>query len=269
MSDLVSRTKRLPARTVRPAAEIWRDPMPASLEQQLRFFDENGFLILRGLLSTGEVAELSEELGRLAGDHKKLPTIREGFDLEPIQNASIDVPSFRKIGGITDLSEVFGRLRNHPKILELLHAILGKTVRLWRDICMMKPARVGREKPWHQDSVYWPWTPMNLVSAMTALDDATPDNGALQVIPGSHRQVQQHYGDELMINLSEEQWKKTRYLPLAAGDTLLFHSMLLHASEPNPSEHNRRVCIVSYLPENTQYVGQGEPPDCPLVSQRG
>ena len=268
MSELKSRTKRLSAGTVRPAAEIWNEPMPDSLEDQLCFFDKNGFLVLRGLLSTGEVAELSEELGRLAHDHKNLPAIREGFDLEPIQSQSLDVPSFRKIGGITDLSDAFGRLRNNPRILELLHAILGKTVRLWRDICMMKPARVGREKPWHQDSVYWPWMPMTLVSVMTALDDTTASNGALQVIPGTHRQVRQHYGDELMVDISEQEWKGTRCVPLAAGDSLLFHSMLLHASEPNLSDRNRRVCIVSYLPDDSHYVGQGDQPDCPLVSRR-
>ena len=268
MSELKSRTKRLDDGIVRPAAGFWDEPAPTTQADQSRCLEENGFVILRNVLSQDEVTELLAELDRLVRDHKKLPSIREGFDLEPIQDPTKDIPTFRKIGGITDMSDAFGRLRNHPQICQLLHAYLGDTVRLWRDVCMMKPARIGREKPWHQDSVYWPVEPRNLVSAMTALDDTTPENGALQVVPGSHRQMHQHVGEELMIQLSDAQWKETRYVSLQAGDTLLFHSMLLHASEPNLSELDRRVCIVSYLPGDAQYVGQGDQPDCPVVSQR-
>jgi ectoine hydroxylase-related dioxygenase (phytanoyl-CoA dioxygenase family) len=244
---------------VKPAAGVWRGPDPQTLEEQVAFFHEQGFVILRSVLTPAEIDELERELERLAEQHTTLPRIREGFDLEPNQDGKRKGPTFRKIGGISDLSDAFHRLLVHQRVVNTLHAIMGNEIYLYRDVCMMKPARVGREKPWHQDSVYWPWDPMKLVSAMTALDDATPENGCLQVIPKTHHKAIQHYGKELQIDVNAELQAQTLYVPLNAGDTLLFHSLLLHGSEPNTSEHDRRVCIFSYRPGGLTYTRAGEP----------
>lgn len=253
---------------VRPAAGVWTDPMPEGRAAQADFFNREGFLILRNVLNRAEVAELESELDRIASNYMTMPKIREGIQLEPKQDAGRKTPSFRKIGGITDLSEAFGRLRAHPRILDALHDIMGPVIQLYRDIAMMKPARVGREKPWHQDSSYWPWQPMALVSAMTALDQAGADNGGLQVIPRSHLKEVQHYGSELQVNIEGELQARTRYVPLEPGDTLLFHSLMLHGSEPNRSDRDRRVCIVSYTAPHIKFIGKGEAPECPVVSSR-
>ena len=132
----------------------------------------------------------------------------------------------------------------------------------------MKPAKVGREKPWHQDSVYWPWQPMDLVSAGIALDDSGPENGCLQVIPGTHTEQVQHYGQEKRFYLTPEQHARTRYVPLQAGDALLLHSLLWHASEPNRSPDQRRLCIFAYLPSHLRYIGSRERPPTIVVSRR-
>jgi ectoine hydroxylase-related dioxygenase (phytanoyl-CoA dioxygenase family) len=240
---------------VRPAANVWTDPMPESLDEQVEFFKREGFLIIRGVLSADELAEAKSEIARLADNAESLPRVREGFQLEANQDESRTTRAFRKLGGVTAHSEIFATLMRHPKLLPPLHAIIGPRVLLYRDVCMMKPARVGREKPWHQDSVYWPWIPMELVSAMTAIDDASPENGCLQVIPRTHLQQRQHYGDELQIDLTDAEQAQTHYVPLEAGDTLLFHSLLLHASEPNRSEQDRRVCIFSYRHPDLEFIG--------------
>jgi ectoine hydroxylase-related dioxygenase (phytanoyl-CoA dioxygenase family) len=253
---------------VKPAAHVWTDPMPGSPAEQVAFFRENGFLILQQTLSAAELEELDHELARLARDHASLPHVREGFDLEPKQDPTRSTPTFRKIGGIGTISEPFIKLMRHPRIVQPLHELLGDTIELYRDVVMMKPARVGREKPWHQDSVYWPYQPMSLVSAMTALDDATPANGCLEVIPGTHANQLQHYGKELQIDIDDDMQARTWYVPLAAGDTLLFHSLLLHASEPNRSDHDRRVCIFSYKTPDLEYIGKGDPGQPIIVSQR-
>ena len=106
---------------------------------------------------------------------------------------------------------------------------------------------------------------MDLCSAMTALDDASPENGCLQVIPRTHFREVQHYGEELQIDIDEQMQARTYYVPLRAGDTLLFHSLLLHASEPNLSEQNRRVVIFSYKTPGLKYVGNGQPATSILV----
>lgn len=254
---------------VLPAADVWSAPMPETMSDRVEFFRENGFLLLRNLLDAAEVAALKAETDRVAREWESITPVREGFGMEPTQDQKRVTPTFRKIGGINAYSDTFAAVLKHPVILDHLHPIIGETILLWRDVVMMKPARVGREKPWHQDSSYWPWDPMRLVSAMIALDDATPENGCLQIIPGTHKKPVQHYGDELQIDLDEQMQARTLYVPLEAGDCLLFHSLLLHASEPNRSEHDRRVLINSYMPDDLEFIGKGEPKrDQPVVSVR-
>lgn len=242
---------------VKPAAHVMDWPMPATVAEQADHFRREGFVVLRGVLGRDELAALDRSLDDIIDRRESLQPVREGFQLEKRPDAARGRPAFRKIGGVADHSEQFARLMRHPRILPLLHAIIGPKILLYRDVCMMKPARVGREKPWHQDSVYWPWIPMELVSAMTALDDATPENGCLQVIPRTHLTQRQHYGSELQLDLTDEEQAQTHYVPLAAGDVLLFHSLILHASEPNHSDRDRRVTIFSYRSPELEFIGKG------------
>lgn len=254
---------------VRPAAAVWSGRNPVQRDEQLEFFQREGFLVLEGALAPTELSELDREIRRLCEAHASLPRIRAGFELESVQDAERALPTFRRIGGVTELSEAFGRLLVHPRVLDLLHAIMGTRIELWRDLVMMKAARVGREKAWHQDSAYWPWRPMQLVSVMTAIDPSLPGNGCLQVVPGSHETLLPHFGKEKHVEPTAELQARTRYIPLEAGDMLVFHSMLLHASEPNRSARDRRVCINSYKSPDLAFVGKpGKRRDCPLVSVR-
>ncbi len=198
-----------PEGEVKPAASVWDGHMPDTRDEQVEFFRREGFLVLRHVLDRDDLDSLDRELNRIIDQRETIKPVREGFALEKKQNGSSDRPAFRKVGGITDYSDAFDRLMRHPRILELLHPIMGDTIQLWRNVCMMKPARVGREKPWHQDSSYWPWEPMSLVSAMTALDDATPENGCLQVIPATHHDVMQHFGKELQVEIDGELQERT------------------------------------------------------------
>ena len=257
-----------PTLDVLPASHTWTRPCPSDSDEQVAFFRENGFLLLPRVLSPAELDRLHRELARLVRDHEKLPNVREGFSPEPSPPGDVTGPVFRKVGGMTALSDAFGDLMRHPRILDPLHAICGPEVHLYRDVVMMKAARHGREKPWHQDSVYWPYRPMQLVSALTALDDATPENGCLQVIPGSHKQEIQHYGGELRIELTPEQQANTHFVPMRAGDTLLFHSLLLHASQPNRSNNHRRLAIVSYKPAGLKWIRANPEPEPIVVSKR-
>lgn len=250
---------------VKPAARVWTEAMPENLEDQAEFLRREGFLILRGVLNRDELDELDREVARFVRDHAQLPRVREGFNLEPVQDGRRTAPTFRKIGGMSDFSEAFHRLMCHPRITGMLRRVMGPVIELYRDVIMMKPARVGREKPWHQDSVYWPWNPMDLCSAMTALDDAGPENGCLQVVPRSQHQELQHYGSELQLDLSDELQARTCYVPLKAGDTLLFHSLLLHGSEPNTSAQDRRVAILSYKTPGLRYIGKGQAPESIVI----
>jgi len=250
---------------VHPPASEWRGPMPDSRPQQVTFFRREGFLILRELVDPGTLLELRAEIDRIAAASRQASNLPGGLNLEQVQDPQRAAPAFRKIGGISRQSEAFARLARHPRLVEMLRALLGPVVELYRDVAMMKAARVGRQKPWHQDSVYWPWHPMDLVSVMTAIDDATASNGCLQIIPRTHTRVLQHFGDEQQIEPDASMRERTVGVPLRAGDALLFHSLLLHASEPNRSDRDRRVVICAYKNPQMRFIGEGAPPECPVI----
>lgn len=244
---------------------VWTEQTPQDEAGQKAFFQEHGFLILRKILDAEKLKELDLELGRLAKGEGTLKKVREGWDAEQVQDPSRGKTAFRKIGGVIHHSPAFARLLRHPRIVEVMHRLMGPQLQLFRDVVMMKAARVGRQKPWHQDAVYWPWRPMEMVSVTTAIDDAKLENGCLQIITGSHKSVLEHHGPEPQIDANEQTAQLACAVPLDAGDSLVFHSLLLHGSQPNRSDADRRMVILAYKTPQIQFIGDGDPPDCPMV----
>jgi hypothetical protein len=132
--------------------------------------------------------------------------------------------------------------------------------------------------PWHQDLTlavrrrgevpgFGPWSvkdgvphvqpPVELLEQMLAvrihLDDADETNGALRVLPGSHR-----LGRLSAERIQELRANEAEYLCAArAGDALLMRPLLLHASSRSTSERHRRVLHIEYaafsLPAELQW----------------
>ncbi|MBM7774420.1 phytanoyl-CoA hydroxylase [Actinokineospora baliensis] len=262
---------------VSPAAAVWSDHDAVRRSGHANHFAEHGFTVIPGLLDPEEVAECAAELDRLDTGWRDLPNVRvigkrnplaPSYDLEDLPGADGE-PVVRKITGFTALSPVLERsLVRHPDLLEVLHQVLGPRVELYRDALMFKHAGVGQEKPWHQDAVYWPFRPMSLVSAMITVDRCTPDNGCLQVVPGSHREVVAHAKVDWELQVDQRECaRRAVYVPLEPGDCLVFHSLILHASEHNRSTVDRRLAITSYSPGGLEILD--EEIDSPvLISER-
>jgi len=47
-------------------------------------------------------------------------------------------------------------------------------------------------------------------------------------------------------------------LPVRAGSVIFFHSLLMHASNPNTSENDRCAAIISYMSRDSRFIGRGE-----------
>ena len=95
----------------------------------------------------------------------------------------------RKISHFIQWDARLHRIATHPRLLALVERLIEAQPGIFEDKALIKPPRVGREKPWHQDHAYWN-LPLDahVVTVWIALDAATVDNGCLYVIPGSHRE---------------------------------------------------------------------------------
>ena len=77
-----------------------------------------------------------------------------------------------------------------PQIIRPITQILGDDVMLFKSQFFEKPPD-GPEIPWHQESYFW-GVEKGWVTMWLAVDDATPENGAMRVITGSHTDTREH-----------------------------------------------------------------------------
>lgn len=131
---------------------------------------------------------------------------------------------------------------------------------------MQKEPRVGGAWEWHQDYGYWyndGFLFPHMLSVLTALTPATKENGCLQVIKGSHHLGRLEHGTAGgQVGADVERVEEARkrmdlvYVEMNPGDSLFFHSNLLHRSDSNRSDSARWSLITAYnLITNKPYKG--------------
>jgi phytanoyl-CoA hydroxylase len=242
--------------------------------QQVEQYRRDGYLVFEELFSPQEVEALLTRLEDLVLERVPRPAdVR--MQVEPSvergeASASSKLEALRKVEGLVQNDDRFGALARDPRILDVMQALIGPDIKLFRDALMMKPPRHGSAKPYHQDSAYWSIDPPDLISVWMALDDATLENGCMRVLPGSHTwgiMEHKHLAD-YQVDESELDTSGEVAVPLKAGGCLFFHSKLLHATAPNLSPHPRRSIIVSAMSARSRYTGKGEKRHFPLLRGR-
>ena len=154
--------------------------------------------------------------------------------------------------------------------------LLGDEVYHYHSKMIMKDAKVGGARAWHQDYGYWYQNGVlfpRLTSAYIAVDRATRENGCLQVIRSSHQLgriehvltgeqagADQSWVDEILKRLD------LVYVEMELGDALYFHANLLHRSDQNHSDHPRWSMICCYnAKSNDPYKESHHPRYTPLT----
>jgi phytanoyl-CoA hydroxylase len=198
-------------------------------------FDRDGYVILRGLFTPSEVAEMKAEAKRVLGD--ALTNRKPG-------DHGVYV-------GMAAKSEVFHNVAADSRLADALEAVIGPDIEFLSDKIVYKSADIGFASPWHQD---WPyWEGRNKISVWIALDPATEENGCLKLMPGSHKALASHDGDSsdghgfgYRLDQSTVDESKAVSAPCDAGDAVVFHDLTLHASHPNTSGRDRWTLISTY-----------------------
>ncbi|MEX2511374.1 MAG: phytanoyl-CoA dioxygenase family protein [Cyclobacteriaceae bacterium] len=161
---------------------------------------------------------------------------------------------------------IYSQLARSERIVSGVELLLGGKPAHFHSKLMQKEPKVGGAWEWHQDYGYWyqdgflfPY----MLSVLTALTPSTKENGCLQVIKGSHKMGRIEHaftGDQVGADLERVEAAKQRmdlvYVEMNPGDTLFFHSNLLHRSDSNRSESARWSMISAYnLISNKPYKG--------------
>jgi len=83
-------------------------------------------------------------------------------------------------------------LVRHPTILDAVEDVLGPNLLVWSTSFFIKEARDPAYVSWHQDATYWGLSAPDVLTAWVAFTDATVENGAMRMVPGSHAEQLEH-----------------------------------------------------------------------------
>ncbi len=219
-------------------------------------FRRDGYLIINGLLTDQQVMEARGNLSRLVAQADELGAHPSGYHLDREPGTAADADrelGIRKFRDLGQADQFFWDVVRTPAVVERVAALHGTGCRVIQTMALVKPPEIGSAKDWHQDIPYFPLSETHTcVGVWIALDDATLDNGCMQVIPGSHHlgpvaHVQGPTGWRLEPALCAHLAPAVHALPMRAGAALFFDGRLLHFTDCNRSQRRRRALQNHYV----------------------
>lgn len=224
---------------------------------QIEQFKRDGFCVATDAVATIEIDQLNEELKAWVEESRQYPSAfgetsdkRPRFDVE--QGHTIDNPRLRRINNPTEISDRYYQLTFRGALVDTLVPLLGPNIKFLHSKINLKPGNTDTRVGYHQDFSYVPHTNPDVVTALLMLDDMTQDNGALLVVPGSHRGEQKPlwqkgiFTGEVSAEVAAECERLAVAVTGRAGDVCLMHAELLHGSKPNHSPMPRGLYICMY-----------------------
>ena len=228
-------------------------------EEEWRGYFQNGFCIIKGLLSPSKVTETHDALQRLFNQAKKLALSQyPDFDGELYDNGAkfviktdsqCQLEKLYRVCGCGSADPVLLEASRHPVLLTVFQDILMSDT-FEQLICQFHAKVPGDDVafPPHRDVEFRMqcdpgWQDINqwgsYVVAVMAIDKSGPNNGGLFIAPGSHSNVNIQGLTPAKDNFNP-QWRTSAICPqLDAGDVLLMHPYVVHWSAPNSGEHPR------------------------------
>jgi phytanoyl-CoA hydroxylase len=217
---------------------------PQDLDRIEKEYHDQGFSVVEGLFS----AEECQALQKIA---ERLPSFLSG-DLLPVMNPHREQP------------ELLSAMRD-DRVLSVVRRLMdGTPLGLQTQYFFCRPGTRGFSA--HQDNYYVRAPEDKFVSAWLALEDVAADNGALIVLPGSHREPvlevrdiaqPSTFGQDPNHN-RQECVTDTPYprvsVAVRQGGVVFLHSHVIHSSNDNVTTGRfRRVLLMTYLAEGAPF----------------
>jgi len=239
-------------------------------KEDVEFYKKNGYVILRNFYSEEQLDEWRaavDEAVKLRtrdwkfpfkGDEDKVNDDFEYYDKIYTQRLNLWTTNqtvkdlFLKYGG------EIGRIACE------LEGVDG--MRIWHDQTLIKNA-YANPTSWHLDDPFWSFDSKNAISCWMPLDDATPMNGALSFIPGSHKVIGAKKDPFTQINITKNMDEVFKVHPevttidtkagyYKAGDISFHNGLLVHGATPNMTNGLRRAMTCGMMPDGATFNGK-------------
>jgi len=193
-----------------------------------RQLEEQGYLVFPAFLTPEQVAQFNarvEELFAAEGD-------QAGAEFK-------SEPGARRLANMVDKGELFEKVIETPEILECMETVLGPDFKLSSLNVRSANPHNKTAQPLHVDSGALPDEGgYSVCNSVWMLDDFTEHNGALRIVPGSHR----------WRRLPEPgaQLKEEMLVTGTAGTVVVMNAHMWHGGSENRTDQQRRAMHVYY-----------------------
>ncbi len=226
----------------RPPGHASASPAPYRLTpEQVRYFDDNGFLVLKNWI-TGDLLRRLQEAGRR--------WIEQGLRADPADPGLDDYRFAARPQGRTmwrvDYLHNKGQsasleLLGSPQVLGVVESLSGPNFTPTYEAMVFKQAGDGAAVQWHQDVIHA--RQYRIYNYGLYLDASRASGGALRVIPGTQAQRAD------ICRLAEEYgWNPPGVIQveLEPGDVLIHDVMVVHGSEEVSGNPLRRTIYYEF-----------------------
>jgi non-heme Fe2+,alpha-ketoglutarate-dependent halogenase len=172
------------------------------------------------------------------------------------------------------ISTWFDEIVHHPLIVDAVAQAIGPEIVLWTSDIANKETGKETWVPWHQDTPYWNLSDTNVVSVWLALTCSKIDNGAMRVVPATHKhgalgsinvEGDPHEGYKQGVRTSskgnifaydyvtnhEVDEALALDVELDPGQFSLHNIELMHGGGPNPSVEDRVGFVMRFMAADT------------------
>jgi phytanoyl-CoA hydroxylase len=209
---------------------------------ELEQYRSQGYALFRDVLDADLIAEASDHVEWLL---EKNPGLRPE---QLHHNLMTDDPFWVRLVG-------------DDRLLDIAEQFIGPNIALFASHYISKPPFDGKPVLWHQDGAFWPLDPMEVVTLWLAIDESTPENGCMRVIPGTHELALQEMdaaGEDAVLDrvVPSEFVNESKAVDfiLAPGDISVHNPNIIHGSKANLSPKRRCGLTIRYIPTTTRIV---------------
>jgi ectoine hydroxylase-related dioxygenase (phytanoyl-CoA dioxygenase family) len=221
-------------------------------DEQVAHYRREGYLAIPRVIAADKVEALRRVTEAFVERSRSVGRTDAIFDLDPRHSAT--APVVRRIKNPADHDPLYAWLAFESPILDIVAELIGPSLRFHHSKLNLKGGRFGAPVEVHQDAAFYPHSNDDVLAVGLLLDDATAENGAMAVLPGSHRGLIYSHFDgrgrfvgcvqpDVVAGLDRS---RAVLLALPAGSIHIHHYRLVHWSASNTSPGDRRLLINSY-----------------------
>jgi ectoine hydroxylase-related dioxygenase (phytanoyl-CoA dioxygenase family) len=220
-------------------------------DEAITRFHCQGFMILTGLTTLGDLDVVSHLLANLYRRFRELMDARRAHDLGSEQHAARPI---LEINQTVDLAPALAETLTFRRCAEVAERLLGRAVEHRFDHAIYKPPFNGAATSWHQDEAYALERKILSAHFWVPLQDVTRDMGCMEFIPGSHRGAlgRHHRRDRLRdahaLELVGLDTSQAVACPIRAGDATVHFPRTVHYTGPNLTGTPRLAWALEFGP---------------------